>query len=142
MFILVGLGIVFVSMLGGFMMAGGHPGVLLHASEFVIIFGMAGGVLVIATPMPVIKEIMAKLKGALSGKGDTKETYVDLFKLAYARGARDEPVRERDFLQVSVDHRQSPPAGVFRERHAPDHRRQDQARPARGPARRRAPRQA
>jgi chemotaxis protein MotA len=70
-------------MLGGFMMAGGHPGVLLHASEFVIIFGMAGGVLVIATPMPVIKEIMAKLKGALSGKGDTKETYVDLFKLAY-----------------------------------------------------------
>jgi chemotaxis protein MotA len=83
MLILVGLAIVFISMLGGFMMAGGHPAVLLHASEFVIIFGMAGGVLVIATPMPVIKEVIAKLKQALGGKGDTKDSYLDLFKLAY-----------------------------------------------------------
>lgn len=83
MLIIVGLLLVFLSMLGGFMMAGGHPGVLLHASEFVVIFGMAGGVLVIATPMPVIKEIIAKLKLALAGKGDTKESYLDLFKLAY-----------------------------------------------------------
>lgn len=83
MLILVGLFIVFVSVLGGFMMAGGHPGVLMHASEFVVIFGMAGGVLVVSTPMPVIKEVAAKLKIALRGKGDTKESYLELFKLAY-----------------------------------------------------------
>lgn len=83
MLIIVGLAIVLISVLGGFMMAGGHPGVLLHASEFVVIFGMAGGVLVVATPMPVIKEIFAKLKQALAGKGDTRENYVDLFKLSY-----------------------------------------------------------
>jgi len=83
MLIIVGLAVIFISVLGGFMMAGGHPGVLLHVSEFVVIFGMAGGVLVVATPMPVIKELIGKLKGALSGKSDTKETYLDLFKLAY-----------------------------------------------------------
>ncbi len=83
MLIIVGLAIVLISMLGGFMMAGGHPGVLLHASEFVVIFGMAGGVLVVATPMPVIKEIIAKLKQAVGGKGDSRESYLDLFKLAY-----------------------------------------------------------
>lgn len=83
MLILVGLAIVFISVIGGFMMAGGHPGVLMHASEFVVIFGMAGGVLVVATPLPVIKEVIAKIKESLGGKGDTKETYLDLFKLAY-----------------------------------------------------------
>ncbi len=83
MLIIVGLVVVFLSVLGGFMMAGGHPGVLLHASEFVVIFGMAGGVLVVATPMPVIKEVIAKIKGCLSGKGDSKESYVEMFKLAY-----------------------------------------------------------
>lgn len=83
MFILIGLAVIFISVLGGFMMAGGHPGVLLHASEFVVIFGMAGGVLVVATPLPVIKEVVAKIKGALTGKGDTKDSYLDLFKLAY-----------------------------------------------------------
>ncbi len=83
MLILIGLVIVFVSVIGGFMMAGGHPGVLMHASEFVIIFGMAGGVLVVATPMPVIKEIIAKLKIALAGKGDSKASYEELFKVSY-----------------------------------------------------------
>lgn len=83
MMILVGLAIVFASMLGGFVIAGGHPFVLLHVSEFVVIFGMAGGVLVVATPTTVIKEIIAKIKLALGGKGDTRESYLDLFKLAY-----------------------------------------------------------
>jgi chemotaxis protein MotA len=83
MLILVGLAIVFISVIGGFMMAGGHPGVLMHASEFVVIFGMAGGVLVVATPLPVIKEVIAKIKESLGGKSDTKDTYLDLFKLSY-----------------------------------------------------------
>ena len=37
MLILVGAAIVFAATIGGFMMAGGHPGVLLHVSEFVVI---------------------------------------------------------------------------------------------------------
>ncbi len=65
------------------MMAGGHPGVLLHASEFVVILGIAAGVLVIATPMHVIKEIIHKTKEALAGKTPQKADLFDLLKLLY-----------------------------------------------------------
>ena len=48
MFILIGAFIVIASTLGGFMIAGGNPVLLLHVSEFVVILGVALGVLVIA----------------------------------------------------------------------------------------------
>lgn len=70
-------------MLGGFMIAGGHPGVLIHVSEFVVILGIALGVLVIATPAHVIKEIIHKTKGALGGKSAGKKDYLEMLKLLY-----------------------------------------------------------
>jgi chemotaxis protein MotA len=83
MFIIIGILIVFGATIGGFMMAGGNPLVLLHVSEFVVILGIAFGVLVISTPIHVIKEMVGKLKTALTGKTDTKENYVDLMKMLY-----------------------------------------------------------
>jgi len=83
MFIIIGILIVFGATIGGFMMAGGNPGVLLHLSEFVVILGIALGVLVISTPVHVIKEMVSKLKTALAGKTDTKENYVELLKMLY-----------------------------------------------------------
>lgn len=83
MLILIGAAIVFAATLGGFMMAGGHPGVLLHVSEFVVILGIALGVLVIATPIHVIKEIIHKTKDALAGKAPQKPEFFDLLKLLY-----------------------------------------------------------
>ncbi len=83
MLILVGAAIVFAATIGGFMMAGGHPGVLLHVSEFVVILGIALGVLVIATPMHVMKEIVHKIKEALGGKSAGKTELFDLLKLLY-----------------------------------------------------------
>jgi chemotaxis protein MotA len=83
MLIIVGAIIVFASTLGGFMLAGGHPAVLLHVSEFVVILGIALGVLVIATPMHVIKEILHKTVSALKGKATGKKEFFDLLKLLY-----------------------------------------------------------
>jgi chemotaxis protein MotA len=83
MLIFIGIFIVLGSTIGGFMLAGGHPGVLLHLSEFVVILGIAFGVLVIATPMNVIKEIIHKLTAAVSGKGASKEEFFELLKLLY-----------------------------------------------------------
>lgn len=83
MFIIIGILIVFGATIGGFMMAGGNPLVLLHVSEFVVILGIAFGVLVISTPIHVIKEMVGKLKTALTGKTDSKENYVDLMKMLY-----------------------------------------------------------
>ena len=62
MLIIIGAVIVFVSTIGGFMIAGGQPMVLLHVSEFVVILGVAAGVLIIASPGHVLKEIIHKIK--------------------------------------------------------------------------------
>ncbi len=71
------------STLGGFMIAGGNPMVLLHVSEFVVILGVAAGVLVIASPGHVMKEIIHKVKGAIAGKGASEKDFSDLLKLLY-----------------------------------------------------------
>ena len=42
--IFVGILIVIASVIGGFMIAGGNPVLLLHVSEFVTILGVAAGV--------------------------------------------------------------------------------------------------
>lgn len=65
------------------MLAGGHPGVLLHVSEFVVILGIAFGVLVIATPIHVIKEIVHKTKEALAGKTAGRKDFFEILKLLY-----------------------------------------------------------
>ena len=83
MLVLVGALIVLVSTLGGFMIAGGQPAVLLHVSEFVVILGVAAGVLIIASPGHVLKEIVHKIQGTLSGKSMGKPEYFDLLKLLF-----------------------------------------------------------
>jgi chemotaxis protein MotA len=83
MLILVGAFIVLISTLGGFMIAGGNPMVLMHVSEFVVIFGVAAGVLIIASPGHVLKEIIHKIKVAISGKTSGKADFIELFKLLF-----------------------------------------------------------
>src|SRR5215216_7177573 len=83
MLILIGGIIVLVSTLGGFMIAGGKPLVLLHVSEFVVILGVAAGVLVIASPGHVLKEIIHKMKEAVAGKAAGEKEFTDLLKLLY-----------------------------------------------------------
>jgi chemotaxis protein MotA len=83
MLILVGALIVLGSTLGGFMLAGGHPLVLLQVSEFVTILGVATGVLVIASPAHVLKEIIHKVKSAITGKSAGEDEFVELLKLLY-----------------------------------------------------------
>src|SRR5690606_9350848 len=83
MLILIGAFIVLASTLGGFMIAGGNPLVLLHVSEFVVIFGIALGVLIIASPAHIMKEIVHKTQSALFGKKVGRDEYIDLMKLLY-----------------------------------------------------------
>jgi chemotaxis protein MotA len=83
MLILVGAIIVLGSTLGGFILAGGNPLVLLHVSEFVVILGVAAGVLIIASPAHVLKEIIHKTKEALAGKTAGEKEFTELLKLLY-----------------------------------------------------------
>jgi chemotaxis protein MotA len=83
MLILIGCCIVLGSTLGGFMLAGGHPLVLLQVSEFVTILGVAAGVLVIASPAHVLKEIYHKVMVALAGKKTGDKEFTELLQLLY-----------------------------------------------------------
>lgn len=83
MLILIGGFIVLASTLGGFMIAGGKPMVLLHVSEFVVILGVGAGVLVIASPAHVLKHIVHKVKECITGKSATEEDFRELLKLLY-----------------------------------------------------------
>ncbi len=83
MLVLIGLILVVASTLGGFMLAGGHPAVLLHVSEFVVIFGIAVGILIVASPGHVLSDVIAKTRLAFSTKKPDKGQYFDLLKLLY-----------------------------------------------------------
>ncbi len=83
MLVLIGLILVVASTLGGFMLAGGHPAVLLHVSEFVVIFGIACGILIVASPGHVLSDVIAKTRLAFSSKKPDKGQYFDLLKLLY-----------------------------------------------------------
>lgn len=83
MMLIVGFVIVFAAAMGGFMIAGGNPLVLLHVSEFVAIGGISLGIVVISTPTHVVKHLMGKMTGALSGGHTGKDEYLDLLKLLY-----------------------------------------------------------
>jgi chemotaxis protein MotA len=83
MLVILGGVIVVSAMLGGFMIAGGQPILLLHVSEFVVILGIAGGVLVIASPGHVLKDLAAKLKGTVTSKAAGREEFPELLELLY-----------------------------------------------------------
>lgn len=83
MLLIIGYLIVIGSILGGFMLAGGNPVLLLHVSEFIVIGGVSMGLLVIASPGSVIKQIIKDIIGALKGGTVSKDEYMDLMKLLY-----------------------------------------------------------
>ena len=82
MLIVVGLLVVVASVIGGFLMAGGHLGVLMQPSEFVVIGGAAIGSLIVSTPKAVLLAIVAQTKSAM-GAGTGKDDYVDLLSMLY-----------------------------------------------------------
>lgn len=83
MLLIIGFIIVIGATLGGFMIAGGQPVVLLHVSEFVTIGGVALGILVISSPAATLKAVIGKIMGAISGKASKKADYDDLLKCLY-----------------------------------------------------------
>jgi chemotaxis protein MotA len=83
MVVLVGILVVCGSVLGGFSMAGGHFGALVHPSEIVTIGGAALGAMITMSPVSVLKNLAKGLVQCLKGDPFGKATYDDLFKLLY-----------------------------------------------------------
>lgn len=82
MLLIVGIIVVIAGLLGGFIMAGGHPADLIVISEFVTLGGVTAGMILISTPIPGVKGLIGALKGAL-GSSVTKTDADELLKLSY-----------------------------------------------------------
>jgi chemotaxis protein MotA len=80
---LVGAVVVIIAVLGGFKIAGGQIPALFHLSEFVVIFGVAFGAVLISTPVKVIKATLAKIKQMLKKNPFDRELYLASLKLLY-----------------------------------------------------------
>jgi chemotaxis protein MotA len=78
MFVIIGYVIILGCVLGGFLMAGGHLGVLMQPVEVLIIVGAATGAFLASNTMHTVKASVAGGMGTLKGSRYTQEYYLDL----------------------------------------------------------------
>lgn len=78
MFVIIGYVVILGCVLGGFLMAGGHLGVLWQPVEVLIIVGAALGSFFASNTMSTIKGAVAGGMGTLKGSRFTKEYYLEL----------------------------------------------------------------
>ena len=83
MLVIVGFIIVVASVLGGFAMAGGHMGALIHPSEIVTIGGAALGAAICMSSKKMLIDLMKGILQSMKGSPFNKKTYEELFKLMY-----------------------------------------------------------
>ncbi len=86
MFFVVGLAIVFITVFGGFIMAGGDLAPVIEAAplELVIIVGSGIGAMVIANSMDILKAVGAGFGKVASGPKWKKQDYTDLLLLLFS----------------------------------------------------------
>jgi len=111
MFAIVGILVVFASVIGGFLMEKGHIEVLVQPAELLIIAGAATGTLLVANPAHILKGIAAGLKGVLGGSNFGKERYLDTLKMMYEFLNK---VRREGLLSVEMDVEKPAESAIFK----------------------------
>jgi chemotaxis protein MotA len=83
MIIVIGSIIVFLCVIGGFLIGGGHIGALMHFNELLIIGGGALGAMVIMSPKKVLVDMAKGLMTCLKGAPYNRAAYDELLKVLY-----------------------------------------------------------
>jgi chemotaxis protein MotA len=83
MFAIIGILLVFGSVLGGFLMENGKPQVLVQPSELLIIGGAAIGTMLAANPLTVLFRIGKSVLGVLTGNPYTKAYYLESLRMLH-----------------------------------------------------------
>ncbi len=83
MLVIVGYMIVLGSVLGGFVLAGGHLVGIFQPLELLIIAGAAFGAFVVGNPVKTLKATLKALPGLLTGSRYTKAMYMELMGMLY-----------------------------------------------------------
>ena len=112
MFAIIGIVVVFASIISGFLIEKGHILVLLQPAELLIIAGSATGTLLVANPTHVIKAIAAGLMGVLKGSPFGKERYLSTLKMMYQFLNK---VRKEGLLSVEMDVEKPEESTIFKE---------------------------
>jgi chemotaxis protein MotA len=81
----IGLAVSFIMVFGGYVFAGGHLEVILHAlpTELMIIFGGASGALILGNSVEVLKGVVGGLKQVFSGPKWKEQDYRDMLCLLF-----------------------------------------------------------
>src|ERR1035437_8829332 len=80
MFVIIGIIVVIASIILGFTIAGGNLFLLIQISEFITIGGAVIGSLLIASPLSLIKKIVAFLPQIITHTQNTKNDYLEMLK--------------------------------------------------------------
>src|SRR5579883_1281847 len=81
MFALIGVVVVFLAIIGGFLMEGGKLLVLVQPAELIIIAGSGLGTLLVANPLPLVIGVFKSLLGVISGSKYSKTFYLEALKM-------------------------------------------------------------
>ena len=107
MFGIIGIVIIFVMVFGGYMAAGGHLDIILHALPFemMIIGGAAVGAFVIGNDMGTIKQTLKDIGKVFKGSKWKQQDYQDLLVLLFSliRVARQSPVELEAHIEAPAD---------------------------------------
>jgi chemotaxis protein MotA len=83
MLAIVGILVVLLAVLGGYLIEGGSFLVLMQFAEFIIIGGAAAGALLISTPPKLLKKILNRILLIFKKTKVEKETYLGILKMMY-----------------------------------------------------------
>jgi chemotaxis protein MotA len=111
MFAIIGIVVVFGAVIGGFLMEKGNLAVLIQPAEVLILVGAAGGTLLVANPMHIIKGLVAGLMGVLKGSPFTKSRYLNTLKMMYQFLNK---VRKEGLLSVEMDVEKPKESAIFK----------------------------
>ncbi len=94
MLVIIGLGVVTVSVFGGYVLHGGKMGVLIQPTEFLIIGGAGIGALIASSPGSLLKELGRQFGHLFKGKGVSKAEYTEVLMLMFEiiRTAKTNPL--------------------------------------------------
>jgi len=111
MFSLIGIVIVVAAVLGGYMMHGGKLMILVQPSEYIIIWGSALGAMVIATPVPVLMQLLKNFGKILSSGKYSKQMYLDTLKLF---NELFQTARKQGMMKLEADVEQPENSEIFK----------------------------
>lgn len=83
MYIIIGIAVVLLCVIGGFLMIDGPLGVLIQPSEFVVIGGAVIGATIAANPLKFLLLVTKQIPVALKGSRYNKNVYSEVLRMQY-----------------------------------------------------------